>query len=134
MTDQQIGMIRSALTALGGIIMAYFGQKGLLSPEQQSFLTAQGPALLGLAMTVIGMVWSLIAHKQSNMVATVAAMTDLKPADQAVLASAVAEMPSVGLVVAAPTVAGDALAAAAPSASVVPAVTAPATPLRASTI
>ncbi len=76
-TDQQIGMIRSSLTALGGLILAYFGQKGLLSPEQITFLNTQGPAILGLVMMLTGMVLSFIAHKPVNMVATVAAMPEV---------------------------------------------------------
>lgn len=106
---------------VGSAIGSYFAQKKILSPDDLSFFQANGPAIVGAVMAVGGAIWGLIARKQSNVIASVAAMTDIKPADQAVLAATVAELPSVGKVVGAPNAAGDALAAAAPSASVVPA-------------
>lgn len=98
MTQDQINsLIRQFLMIVGGGAGTFFMQKGLLSPEQMSFFAANGPALIGLVMALGGAVWGMIAHKQANMVATVAAM------------------PEVARVTTAPTPAGDALAEAAVS-------------------
>lgn len=99
--DQRNALIRQFLMIVGSGAGAYFVKKGWIDQQDATFLAAQGPALLGIAMALGGSIWSAFAHKQVNMVAAVAAM------------------PEVAAVVTASTAEGDKLAAVAP-ANVVP--------------
>lgn len=79
MTQDQINtLIRQFLMIVGGGIGTWFARKGLLSTDDLSFFAANGPALVGLVMAAGGMIWGTFAHKQVNMVATVAAMPEVK--------------------------------------------------------
>lgn len=99
--DQVNNLIRDVLRVGGPILATWFVRKGILSTEDVTFLGTQAPALLGIAMTIAGVVMGMVSHKQANMVATVDAM------------------PEVQRIITQPTAAGIALADAVPSTSVV---------------
>lgn len=64
--EQVLGIVRWVITTAG----AYAAGKGWLTADQITLL-------LGVAVAVVPLVWTLFAHKQANLVATVAAMPEV---------------------------------------------------------
>lgn len=104
MTKDQIqSLIRSILISVG----AFAAGKGWITSAQASWLSTDAALpLIGMLAAAGGAVWSAISRKQSNMVATVAAMPEVNkvettatPAGQALATSA--NSASAGTVVAA---------------------------------
>lgn len=90
MTQDQINsLLRSLGASLGGAIAAWMVHKGYVGQADTQVVIE---AITGLLLSVGAMAWSLMARRQSALVATVSAM------------------PEVGKIIAAPTMAGDALA------------------------
>ncbi len=76
--DQITNLLRSLLSAFGGIAGGWFLAKGWLTAQDISFIAANSGAILGLLATLGAAVWGAISHRQVNMVATVAAMPEVK--------------------------------------------------------
>lgn len=93
--------LRWLISVFGAGIAGWFAAKGWFSVDQV-LSVLNSPAFAGFIVTLISLVWSLIAHKKSNLILTVDSM------------------PEVSGVITKPTEAGRALAANVPSSTVVP--------------
>src|SRR5712664_3948149 len=100
-SDQVKSAVRTLIATIGGVVAGWAISKGWLTQSQATTILSNPDAIIAivasLASTASG-IWGLIAHKQANMVATVAAM------------------PEVAKVETMPTQAGAALASAIPPA------------------
>ena len=67
--DQIMGLLRQVLPIIGGIATAL----GWLSPDKVASLTATILAIAGPAAMLVGVVWSLIANKQTSIAASLGA-------------------------------------------------------------
>lgn len=71
--EQIKGQLRTYIGVFGGVIAGWFAHSGYVTADQVLGVL-NSPAFLGVAAAVVSAVWSMIAHKQSNAVAVVAAM------------------------------------------------------------
>lgn len=70
-TEQTKMIVRWFITAFGMSLAGWFAHSGYVS-QQQVMDVLNSPAFLSAAVSVVGAIWGMIAHTQSNAVAVVA--------------------------------------------------------------
>ena len=75
---QRDAQIRNVMLVLGPILGSYLIQKGVLSEDQWTFITANAGGFIAIAAAVGAWIWSTISRRDANMAAAVAQMPEFK--------------------------------------------------------
>lgn len=75
--QQTTELVRHLITAFGGVLAGWFAAKGWLTSEQVMAII-NSPTFIGIVVTGIGMAWGVISRTKKNVVASVAALPEVK--------------------------------------------------------